>query len=292
MPYGRRRSFRTRRRNRRRTRRFIRNRSSKRQAYQLASLSKRISTLSYRFNTRGNTFVYYNEFGKSLPNITNPGWNYGYTVLPIHPKTSGVDQWKECLDQVNQAQRASDDWYLKSTSSKFRISIGTEFENVVRYTAFIVQVKRPYRDITYYTLGNDLKDAFNPGIPSNNTPSEVNFQPWNLFKSGQCFINKKIFKVLWRKEFTLGAVTNSALATPTTSLGSCERDFNFRIRYGKYGTKLSRSQPDVDEALNLSEKTVNRNCWTFLLIMSNDDISDGSAGRVTMTNLHYLRSRS
>ena len=290
MPYGRR-SFRKRRRNRRRIRRYVRNRSSKRQAYQLARMSKRVSSLDYRLRTMGNTFTYYNEYSKAIPNVQGGLGLYGYTVVRLHPQTTGTDKWEPCLDQPTQAQLSKDDWTLRKTLSKFRISIGSEESNPIRFTAFIVQVRRNYRDMTYYNLGDDLKDAYVPQIPGSNDPNDINFNPWNTFDSGQVFLNRKIFKVLWKREFTLGQVTSGSAGHHVNNIRDTERNFTFRLGYGKYGTKLGRSQPTVEDALDHSQKTVNRNCWTFLLIISNDSTLDLSSGRLQMTNLHYLRTR-
>lgn len=290
MPYGRSR-FRNRRRNRRRTNRYRRNRSSKRQAYQLARLDKRLSSLKYRFQTRGNSFTYYNEYRVDIPQITAALGSYGYSVLRIHPKTAGTSPWQPCLDQATQAQLSMDDWRLYSTISKFRISIGDEETNPIRFTAAIVQVKPDMRDITYYTLGSDLQGAFAPTIATNNTPNDVEFNPFRISANGMVFWNRKIFKILWKKEFTLGQVGYGSNSPAVRNIRDTVRDFTFKMNYGKYGTKLSRSQPDVDQALAVSEKTVNRRSWTYLIVISNDNVADFSAGNLEMTNVHYLRTK-
>lgn len=289
MPYGRRYSSRRRfRRNRRRNRRFLRNRSSKRQAYQLSSVNKRLSALNYRFRTMGNPFTYYNEYTKNIPETQGGIGLYGYTCIRLHPNTQ---TWRPCLDQPTQAQLSNDTWYLKSTTSKFRISIGNEETNPIRFTAFIIQVRRNYRDITYYNLGTDLQDAYAQNIPGGNDPDDPNFNPWNTTNKGQVFLNKKIFKVIKRFEFTLGQVTSGSLGNRTTKMSDTVRDFTHTQYYGKYGSKLGRSSLAVDQALDYSQKTLNRNCWTFLLIVSNDSTLDISSGSVEMTQLHNLRTR-
>lgn len=291
MPYGRR-SYRNRRRNRKRTNRYRRNRSSKRQAYQLSRLDKRLSNLNYRFQTRGNGFTYYNEYRVDIPQITDtPVGTYGYSVLRIHPKTAGTSPWQPCMDQPTQAQLSMDDWRLRSTLSKFRISIGDEETNPIRFTAAIIQVKPSMRDIVYYNLGSDLQNAFNPTIGSTNTPLDTEFNPFRISANGMVFWNPKIFKILWKKEFTLGQVGYGSLGVNIRNMRDTVRDFTFKMNYGKYGTKLSRSQPDVDQALSVSEKTVNRRCWTFLIVISNDNTADFSAGNLEMTNVHYLRTK-
>lgn len=268
----------------RRKRAYLRNRSATSQALQINRLSGKILRIQNRLNV-GNRFNYYNDGRKNVPHTTSV-MGYGYTVLRIHPHTSS---WLKCLDQPTGAQMTDDEWRLHKSQCHFRFEIASENTNPIEFTAFVVQVRRAYRDIVYYNWGADLEGMFSPTIPGTQTPVSTNFAPFNTFDSGQVFINQKIFKVLKAKKFTLGEVGYGTSAPPVRNIGDTVHHMYWTQRYGgKRGLKLGRPSGEIDDALDASNKTINRNCWTWLLIVNNDNILDAGTPLVKYTCLHTL----
>lgn len=275
---------RRRRRANRRKRAYLRNRSATSQALQLSRLSGKINRLSNRFNI-GNRFNYYNDGSKDVPEYTSVS-GYGYTIVRIHPQTT---TWLKCLDQPTGAQLTDDEWRLHKTQCHFRFEIGRENTAPIEFTIFILQVRPNFRDVAYYNWGVDLQGMFAPTIPGSETPVSTNFSPFNSFSSGQTFINQKIFKVLKAQKFVIGEVGYGTASPAVRNIGDTCKHVYWTQRYGgKRGLKLGRATGEIDDALDISNKTLNRNAWTFMLAVSNDNALDQGSPIMRYTCMHTL----
>ncbi len=274
----------------RRKRAYMRNRGARSQALQLSRLSGKVARIQGQLNAGANRFFYYNDGKVSLPDpdTLSIATGYGYTIFRIHPHTTA---WNPCLDQPSQAQLDSDKWTLHSTKSQMRFEIGSENSSPIEVSVFILQIRKQFRDVAYYNWGADLRTPgfLAPNIADTGDTNDTAFNPFNTFSTGQVFLNRKIFKVLRSRKFTIGEVGYGTSAPAVRNIGNTVKHMSYFHKYGgKRGIKLTRSNAPITTALAQNNKTVDRDAWTWCLVVTNNSALDAGSPLVRYTNVHKL----
>lgn len=265
--------------NKRMKRYIYKKRGSRSQANQIYRLYKSVGKLNKKVMESRSWFNFYNEYNLDVPQYTSASFTYGYTVFPVLDAT----RMAPLFDVPNQTDLAQDTWKYHGSRVHCRLDIGTENTNPIQLTTYLVSLRKDTRAVSLRNWGENLQDFFSPQIAGTTTPTDNNPNPVMCFSSGQTFINTKAFKIHAVRHDVIGEVGYGSSAPPVRNLNNTVKNYYFRV---KKNVTLARSQFGIDDALQESRSTLNRDAQMYVICVSNNSALDGGNVLLTATTFH------